>query len=144
MRPSWDETFVHLADEWARRATCPRLHVGAVIVDSDRHVISSGYNGSPHGLPHCTDVGCAIIDNHCSRSVHAEVNAIIEVARKILRGSIMYTPYVPCIKCTPIIIQSGIQRLVCTSHYKNEDPDVRAQKIEMLRQGSVELTFVDL
>ena len=63
-RPSWDEYFLKLAMLASERSTCPRMHCGCVLV-KDRFVLATGYNGSIPGHPHCDDVGCLIIDNHC-------------------------------------------------------------------------------
>ena len=79
-RPSWAAYFLDLAYAVSTRATCPRKSVGAVIV-KDRRVLATGYNGSMSGQPHCTQVGCDIEDEHCVRTVHAELNAIGQAAR---------------------------------------------------------------
>ena len=77
-RPSWDEYFMQIAQVVATRATCDRRHVGAVIV-RDRTILSTGYNGSIRGLPHCDEVGHLMEDGHCVRTVHAEANAVAMV-----------------------------------------------------------------
>ena len=79
-RASWDEYFMNIAREVGTRATCDRKHVGAVIV-RDRIILSTGYNGSIRGLPHCNDVGHMMEDGHCVATLHAEANAIIQAAR---------------------------------------------------------------
>ena len=71
---------MNIARQVATRSTCPRKHVGAVIV-RDRTILSTGYNGSIRGLPHCSDVGCLMEDGHCVATVHAEANAIIQAAK---------------------------------------------------------------
>ena len=76
-RPDWDRYFIRIAKEVASRSTCPRAAVGAVIV-KDNHIISTGYNGAVPGKPHCEDEGCNVMDGHCQRAVHAEINAIIQ------------------------------------------------------------------
>ena len=82
-RPSWDEYFMRIAHEVATRSTCPRLAVGAVVV-RDKRILTTGYNGSPSGMPHCEDIGCLIrvVDGResCQRTLHAEQNAIIQAA----------------------------------------------------------------
>src|SRR6266700_8374070 len=70
VRAGWNEYFMGIAHQAATRSTCPRKHVGAVIV-RDRTVLSTGYNGSVRGLPHCEDVGCVMEDGHCITTVHA-------------------------------------------------------------------------
>ena len=80
LRADWNQYFMGIAHQAATRATCPRKHVGAVIV-RDRTVLSTGYNGSVRGLPHCEDVGCVMEDGHCVTTVHAEANAILQAAK---------------------------------------------------------------
>ena len=79
-RPSWDEYFMKLAMLASERATCPRMHCGCVLV-RDRFVLATGYNGSIPGSPHCYDVGCLIVNEHCVRTNHAEINAICQASR---------------------------------------------------------------
>ena len=74
-RPDWDLYFIRIAREVASRSTCPRAAVGAVITRNNG-IIATGYNGAPELMPHCTDEGCVIVDDHCQRAVHAEINAI--------------------------------------------------------------------
>lgn len=93
-RPSWHETWFAVAEVMARRASCPRASVGAVIVDRRKHLVSVGYNGAPAGEPHCIDDGCIIEDNHCQRALHAEVNAIVN-ATKSLRGTTIFITHPP-------------------------------------------------
>ena len=76
-RPPWDIYFLKLAMLVSERATCPRMHCGCVLV-KDKRILSTGYNGSIPGDAHCEDDGCMIVDNHCVRTIHAEMNAIIQ------------------------------------------------------------------
>ena len=103
----------------AQRSTCPRLQVGALIVDKWDRIISTGYNGAPRALPHCTDVGCLIEPEtgRCKRTVHAEVNAIIN-ARQFLDQCYMVVTHHPCPECLPIIYNSGINYV----HYIHSYP----------------------
>src|SRR3989338_7632482 len=78
-RPSWDEYFLKLAMLISERATCPRMHCGCVVVKNNR-VLAAGYNGSIAGQPHCEDVGCLVENNHCVRTNHAEINALVQAA----------------------------------------------------------------
>src|SRR5690606_21611479 len=84
VRASWDEYFMNLARVVSSRATCDRKHVGAVIV-RDRTVLSTGYNGSLRGLPHCDEEGHMMENGHCVATVHAEANAIIQAAKNGVR-----------------------------------------------------------
>jgi dCMP deaminase len=107
--------------EVARRSTCPRAAVGAVIV-RDKRILTTGYNGSPAGLPHCTEVGCLMVNGHCVRTLHAEQNAIIQGA---LHGvdvsrSTLYVTHQPCLTCAKMIINAGIERVVYAGHYPDE------------------------
>ena len=82
-RADWHTYFMNIARQVATRSTCDRKHVGAVIV-RDRTILSTGYNGSIRGLPHCNDVGHLMESGHCVRTVHAEANAIAQAALGIL------------------------------------------------------------
>lgn len=120
-RPSWDEYFMQIARDVSTRATCNRRLVGAVIV-YDRRILTTGYNGAPHGLPHCTEVGCKMQDGHCIRTLHAEANAIIQGALNgvSLRGASLYVTCQPCNSCAKMIINAGIRRLVFDGDYPDE------------------------
>ena len=80
IRVDWHTYFMNIARQAATRATCERKHVGAVIV-RDKTILSTGYNGSIRGMPHCDDIGHMIENTHCVATVHAEANAIIQAAR---------------------------------------------------------------
>ncbi len=112
-RPDWDTTFMEVAKVVAKRGTCPRLQVGAVIT-SDNKIISTGYNGAPAGTSHCTEVGCLIEEEtgRCKRTVHAEVNAIIQAGVSTGCITTLYTTEFPCIECASIIANSNVDRLV--------------------------------
>ena len=99
-RPSWDEYFMNIALEVARRSTCPRAQVGAIIV-RDKRILTTGYNGAPSGLPHCTEVGCLMRGGHCVRTLHAEQNAIIQGALHgvSVKGGTIYVTHQPCLIC---------------------------------------------
>jgi dCMP deaminase len=118
MRPGWDEYFLKLAMLASERATCPRMHCGCVIV-KDRYVLSTGYNGSLPGAEHCEDVGCLVVENHCVRTNHAEMNAISQAARHgvSLDGSTAYVTNMPCTTCSKALIAAGIVRVVVFSDY---------------------------
>ncbi len=133
-RPSWDSYFMDITFQVARRSTCPRASVGAVIV-RDKRILTTGYNGSPRGLPHCTEAGCLIVNGHCVRTLHAEQNAIIQGA---LHGvdvshSTLYVTHQPCLSCAKMIINAGIERVV----YAGDYPDEIARSF--LEQAHVEL-----
>ncbi len=119
MRKSWDEYFMDIAFQVKERSTCPRLHVGAVVV-KDKRIKGTGYNGSPPGFPHCEEVGCLMIDGHCKRTIHAEVNALLECTPEERRGATIYVTAQPCLECTKLIIGSGITRVVYANPYPTE------------------------
>src|SRR3989338_10560524 len=79
-RPTWDDYFMNIAKQAATRSTCERKHVGAVIV-RDKTILSTGYNGSIRGMPHCDDAGHMMENDHCVATIHAEANAIIQAAK---------------------------------------------------------------
>ena len=79
-RITWDQFFMAQSHLLALRSTCTRLAVGATIV-REKRIIAGGYNGSISGDEHCIDVGCYVVDNHCVRTVHAEVNALFQCAK---------------------------------------------------------------
>jgi len=133
-RPTWDAYFMELAAVVAKRSTCPRRHVGAVLV-RDRRILATGYNGAPPGFPHCTDVGCLMQDGHCVRTIHAEANAILQAALHgvTVRGSTLYTTATPCLHCAKLLIGAGVVRVV----YRDWYPDPRA--VEFLQTAGIPL-----
>jgi dCMP deaminase len=120
-RPSWDDYFMQITFQVAKRSTCPRAAVGAVIV-RDKRILTTGYNGSPSTLPHCTEVGCLMVNGHCVRTLHAEQNAIIQGALHGVNvsGSTIYVTHQPCLVCAKMIINAGIERVVYAGHYPDE------------------------
>ena len=147
-RASWDEYFMRIAVDVATRATCERKHVGAVIV-RDKSILATGYNGSPAGMPHCTEVGCLIYENktpagdvelNCFRTIHAEINAIAQAAKNgsSIRDAAIYITHTPCIHCYKVLINTGIQRVCYEKAYKLHTLE------ELLRVSGVELVEVPL
>ena len=123
-RSSWDDDFMGIAEQAATRATCDRKHVGAVIV-VDKAIVSTGYNGSPRGMPHCDDAGHEMKDmggrQSCVRTVHGEANAIAQAAKTgaSVDGGTLYTTASPCYDCLKLIINAGIVRVVCKEFYSS-------------------------
>ena len=117
-RPDWDEYFLKLAMLASERATCPRMHCGCVLV-KNKNVIATGYNGSIPGDEHCENVGCLIVDNHCVRTVHAEMNALVQAAKRgnAIDGATAYVTNMPCTTCAKALIAAGIKRVVVFSDY---------------------------
>jgi dCMP deaminase len=137
-RPSWDEYFMRIAHEVATRSTCPRLAVGAVIV-RDKRILTTGYNGSPSGMPHCVDVGCLIriVDGResCQRTLHAEQNAIIQAAYHgvSVTGASIYCTHQPCLLCVKMIMNAGIEEV----RYAGGYPDPLA--MELAAEGGLKM-----
>jgi dCMP deaminase len=141
-RPSWDEYFMRIAHEVAKRATCMRRHVGAVVV-LDKRILATGYNGAPSGLPHCMETGCLRDEmnvpsgerTELCRGLHAEMNALLQGARHGVRmeGGTVYTTLAPCSLCSKMIINSGIKRVVAGIDY----PETFGR--DMLQAAGVEL-----
>jgi len=117
-RPDWDEYFLKLAMLASERATCPRMHCGCVLV-KNKHVIATGYNGSIPGDDHCEDVGCLVIDNHCVRTNHAEINALTQAARRghAVENATAYITNMACTACAKALIASGVKRVVVFTNY---------------------------
>ncbi len=142
MRPSWDEYFVEIATQVASRSTCLRRSVGAVVV-RDKRILSTGYNGAPRNLAHCSETGCIRQKlgipsgerQEVCRGLHAEQNAIIQAALHgvSIAGATIYVTHQPCVICAKMIINAGIGRVVCKSAY----PDALAR--QMLHEAGIEL-----
>ena len=146
-RISWDEYFMEMAELTARRSTCLRRHVGAVIV-KDKHVIATGYNGSPRGLSHCGDRGGCLREklqipsgqrHELCRAVHAEQNAIIQAATlgQSIEGGTIYITNQPCVVCAKMIINAGLTRIVVREGY----PDELAR--EILDEAGLEINMLE-
>ncbi len=112
---------MNLAVQVATRSTCPRKHVGAVIV-RDKTILSTGYNGSIRGAPHCDEVGCLMENGHCIRTVHAEANALVQAARNGVRleGGDIYVTASPCFNCFKLIANAGLQTIYYGELYRDE------------------------
>lgn len=143
-RPSWDEYFLQLAIQVAKRATCDRGRAGCVVV-RDKRIIATGYVGSPPGLPHCDDVGHLLrrvvdedgtVRQHCVRTTHAEQNAICQAARYgiALEGATLYCTMEPCRVCAMLLISVGIRRVVARRRY-HAGQDTR----ELFQAAGIEL-----
>jgi dCMP deaminase len=145
-RPSWDDYFMEVANSISKRATCDRGRSGCVIA-RDKHILVSGYVGSPAGLPHCDDVGHQMkkmlhedgsITEHCVRTVHAEQNAICQAAKLgvALEGATLYCRMTPCRVCAMLIINCGITRVVCERKYHDCH-----ESENMFRMAGIELVY---
>ena len=140
VRPSWDEYFIEITRLVAKRSTCLRRQVGAVLV-KDKNILATGYNGAPSGTSHCLDIGCLRDKlgipsgerHELCRGLHAEQNAIIQAAKHgtSIEGATIYCNTMPCIICSKMIINAGIKRVVYLSGY----PDQLAE--DMIRESGV-------
>jgi dCMP deaminase len=148
IRPTWDEYFMEVSRTIAKRATCDRGRSGCVIA-RNKQILVTGYVGSPVGLPHCDEVGHLFkqvtheggkVTNHCVRTVHAEQNAICQAARLgiSLEGSTLYCRMTPCRTCAMLIINCGIERVVCEFKYHSG-----SESEGMFIEAGIELVYVN-
>lgn len=146
-RPSWDEYFMDMAVLTAKRSTCLRRQVGAVIV-KNKHIIATGYNGAPRGVPHCDEKGGCLRQqlnvpsgerHELCRALHAEQNAIIQAATlgQSIEGGTIYVTNQPCVICAKMIINAGIRRIVVKEGY----PDELA--VEILREAGLSIVMLE-
>ncbi len=136
-RVDWHTYFMNMARQASTRSTCDRKHVGAVIV-REKTILSTGYNGSIRGMPHCDEVGHEMESGHCVATIHAEANAIIQAARNgvNISGAEMYTTASPCWNCFKLIANAGIRRIYYGEFYRDE----RSLKVA----GRIGIELVDL
>lgn len=128
-RPDWDTYFMEIAKLVARRSTCTRRQVGAIVV-MDRRLLTTGYNGAPSGIAHCREVGCLRETlnvpsgerHELCRGIHAEQNAIIQAARHgvSIRGGTLYCTNLPCSICAKMIINAGIKNIFFAEGYADQ------------------------
>jgi dCMP deaminase len=139
-RPSYDEYFMEMAYVVSKRSTCIRRKVGAILV-KDKHILSTGYNGAPKGIKHCSEVGCLRDElnvpsgerHELCRGLHAEQNAIIQAAvfGISIKDSILYCTNTPCIVCVKMLINAGVKEII----YSGDYPDDLEKK--MLSESSI-------
>lgn len=128
-RPSWDEYFMRITELVSLRSTCLRRRVGAIIV-KDKHILSTGYNGAPTGICHCSETGCMREKlnvppgqrHEICRGLHAEQNAIIQAAAHgvCIRGADIYSTTMPCLICAKMLINAGIAKVYYLEGYPDE------------------------
>lgn len=140
-RVSWEDYFMNIAREVSTRSTCDRKHVGAVIVRG-KTILSTGYNGSLRGLPHCDEVGHEMENEHCVRTIHAEANAIVQAARHgvQIEGSEIYVTASPCYDCFKMIANVGIGAIYYAQFYRDERIKQHAAElgIQLIHQAAPE------
>lgn len=134
-RPTRHETLMGVAELFAARSTCSRAHVGAVVA-RDGRILVTGYNGAPRGMPHCNHTHDLPDSGGCKTAVHAEANAISFAARHgiNLDGSQLYSTFTPCLACSQLIVNSGINRVYIKNEYRLADGKklLSAAKIDII------------
>lgn len=138
-RASWDEYFMKIAREVSTRSTCDRKFVGSVIV-REKMLLSTGYNGSIRGMPHCSEVGHMMENDHCVATIHAEANAIIQAARNgvNINEATIYVTASPCWICFKMIANSGIKRICFGEFYRDQ------RIFDVAKTLGIELLKIDL
>ncbi len=129
-RDNWDVYFMKIAKQVAKRSTCDRLHVGAVIV-KNKTILSTGYNGSIKGMAHCDDEGHMMEDSHCVATIHAEANAIIQAAKNgvCVDEADIYVTFSPCWICFKMLANAGIKNIFYETFYRDERIEKVAEKL---------------
>lgn len=146
IRPSWDEYFIDIMTAVSKRSTCDRGRASCVFV-KDKQILATGYAGSPIGFPHCDDVGHELkqsvnddgtISSHCVRTVHAEQNAICQVAKRgiSIDGSTVYVNMTPCRTCTMLLINCGVKRVYAVRKYH-----AGAESEKMFKKAKIKLEY---
>ena len=146
-RPGWDQYFMNIAQVVAERANCSRRKVAAVIV-KDKRVISTGYNGTPRGIQNCNEGGCARCSGNAPSGTalescvcsHAEENSIVQAAYHgvSLKGATLYSTLSPCLICTKMIINSGIEEVVYHKSYTIEE-----LPLKLLNEAKIKVRQID-
>lgn len=134
-RKNWNEYFMEITQLVASRSTCDRAWVGCLLVNDDNRIVSSGYNGSVSGNPHCDDAGHTMRDGHCIATIHAEINALLYCAKEgiSVKDSRAYVTHFPCLNCTKALIQAGIKKIYYMDDYRVDD-----YAITLLKRNNIE------
>ena len=141
-RPSWHEFWFALALFYSTRGTCDRLKVACLLVDKNNRLIGAGYNGSLPGHPHCDEVGHLMVNGHCLRTLHAEVNAIMHSTGD-LEGATAYVLGTPCIDCVKKILAKKVKRIFFVRDYDNKSKG-GDYIFELAKTSGVEIQKVDI
>lgn len=138
MRKSWDEYFMDMAVKVSERATCDRLNVGCILVKNNR-IIATGYNGSISGTDHCDDVGHLMYEGGCKRTIHAEMNALIQCAKYGVScdGAIAYITDYPCPDCLKALNQAGIKKIIYKRYYTHRYENNFHEGVDIIRYDSI-------
>lgn len=139
-----DEYFMEITSVVAKRSTCLRQKVGALLV-KDKRILATGYNGAPANLPHCLDIGCLRKQlnipsgerHELCRAVHAEQNALIQAALHgvSIAGATLYTTHQPCIMCAKMLINAQVMKVVYGKKYNDE------RGLDFLKEAGLEVKY---
>ncbi len=134
MRESWHQYFMGLTERVSERRTCDRLKVGCILV-RDNRIIGSGYNGSVSGHSHCDDEGHLMYENGCKRTIHAEMNAILQCAKYGVptEGAVAYVSHYPCPDCMKHLNQAGIKKVYYRHYYPHRYDNNFDQGMEVIQ-----------
>jgi len=146
-RPDWHTYFMKMAYLVSERSTCLRRKVGAILV-RDNQILSTGYNGAPKLVPHCSQTGCLRQKynipsgerHELCRGVHAEQNAIIQAAVHgvSIRNSELYCTNQPCSICAKMLINAEVKTIIVANTYDDELAKT------MLEQASINVFHFDM
>lgn len=125
-----DQYYLHIAQMVSLRSTCKRANVGCVLVNHDNgRIVSMGYNGSVKGGPHCIDVGCLMLKDHCIRTIHAEANAVANLERNY-EDLFIYTTHQPCFNCLKLLIAVGVKQVYYMNPYISIERDLLLKDLQ--------------
>jgi len=141
MRIDREEYYANILEAVRKRSTCDRGESGAIIVKNNR-LITTGYVGAPRGRPHCDEKGHFMVHNHCIRTVHAELNAILQAARFgiSIEGGTMYCTMTPCYECAKAIVNVGLVKVIATYPYPYGVADL---SIQLFRDSNIEFKLLN-
>lgn len=144
-RPAFDDIFMELAVNLAKRSHCIKRHVGAVLT-KDTRIISIGYNGPPSGTHNCDEqwpqTGCPRDSKGgCSLAIHAEQNAILYAVKNktSVEDSTLYLTLSPCLACARIIFSSGIKRVIYLKSYAEHKGIPTDEGVDFLERFGVKV-----
>jgi dCMP deaminase len=142
---SWDEYFMGVSILSGMRSKDPSTQVGACIIDDDKKIVATGYNGAPRGI-HDRDFPWSregdFLDTKYAYVCHAELNAILNATKESLKDCTIYVALFPCNECAKSIIQSGIKKVVYLSDKYKDLPAFIASR-KLLGMANVELTQME-